>query len=209
MAAILDIRPAISIHASEAPSLVVDAVIVEAARQFCRETLAVRADHANIALAAADSTYPLTAPVGTELLDVVYAKVDGSEPLTKTTPRLMAQGDAAWETATGEPTHFYLDGDTLVVWPTPTAAATLRVRMALMPEIAASTLPDALTRHYEAALRSGALYRLLDMPRKPWTDKNEAKFHGGVFMNEIALAKHKAANEHQSGVARKTGYGGI
>lgn len=201
--------PAISIHAAEVPAAIAEAVLVEAAREFCRQTRAARADHAPITTTPGTRGYTLTAPANTELLDVISAKGTGSEPLIKTTPRLLQRDDIDWETASGAPTHYWLEANTLNLWPTPTGAGPVAARMAVMPALAATVVPDELARHYETALRHGTLARLLGMPRKPWTDRGESKFHEAMFLNEIAMATHKAANEHQVGVVRKTGYGGL
>lgn len=208
MAAMTNILPAVSIHAPEVPQVVMEAVYVEVAREFCRMTRAAQSDLTPVALVADTSTYTLTPPANTEIIDIATAKIAGKEPLRPMTRRQIQDYDPQWETRTGDPVAYILTGTSLRLWPTPSADASLNLRVVVMPNYGVSDIPNVLVQHYEVALRHGALARVLGMPRKPWTDKVESRYHSALFEYEVALATSKVAAEQLSGVIRETRYGG-
>jgi hypothetical protein len=61
---------------------------------------------------------------------------------------------------------------------------------------------------YRDTIVNGALFRLLRLPSKEWTDLAGAQVYGSLFNAGIIEADRRARNA-DAGVVRKVSYGGI
>lgn len=203
--------PDIRTHIPELPSFVADRELLRAAREFCEETRAWRAN-INVTTVASTATYTLSVPTNTELVDVIsMKKSDGSTPVVPRTFKWLDENLADWRTTTSDTANYYvLESNNVVrLVYTPAAAVTYNTRIAVKPTLSATTLDDVLVNKYREPLISGALGLLFMIPRKPWSDTNLAAFHTGMFNMAKAGARTEAAEEFQTGIPRKVKYGGL
>ena len=82
----------------------------------------------------------------------------------------------------GTPYAYYRPNpETLSLAPAAASQGTLSVTMYLAPLRTATTLPRMLYDLYWDAIEPGALWRLMKVPNRPWSDPNQAVFHKQEF----------------------------
>jgi len=215
MAALTVLVPDVLAEIPGIPSFVAERQILRATRLFTEETRAWRVN-LQLSVVATVAAVNLTAllPVGTELVDIVSMKnVGGGEPVHPKTFKWLDQNTSDWRGQTDIAARWYvLDGNNTVrLVPTPavTTAALYDVRVAVKPLLTATTIDDLLINKFSEPLIHGALAQLYQMPRKPWTDGGLAQFHLALFRDALPGARVEAAEEFQTGIARKVKYGGL
>lgn len=88
------------------------------------------------------------------------------------------------------PSRYYMQAmDQLQLYPVPDKAygKILFVHAALVPLPTATLLPDVAYTHHLDALQYGVLARLYRMPKKPWTDKQQAQDYERKYRQEIMI----------------------
>jgi hypothetical protein len=216
MANISEIIPDIRVHIPEIPSFVATRELLRAAREFCEETRAWRYSF-NLSTIANTATYDLISSAGltnVELVDVVSIKnTDGGEPVKGKTYYWLDANLSDWRSETAEEATWYvLDSNNtirLVHTPASTTANKYHVRMAVKPLLTSTAISDLIENKYDEYLIHGALSRLYLIPRKPWSDARLGAYHRDRFELSWPGARADAANEFQTGVARKVQYGGL
>jgi hypothetical protein len=95
--------------------------------------------------------------------------------------------------------------------PSPSESVDYYFRIAVKPtpDLALTEVADVVANKYSELLVHGAKSFLFMTPRKPWTDLQLAQYHEAVFQTGIPDARSEAADEFQTGVARKVKYGGL
>ena len=84
----------------------------------------------------------------------------------------------------------------------------LIVHVILKPSQKANSIQDRVADEYRDAIINGALFRLLRLPSKDWTDLGGAKVYGALFQDGIREAEVRGRNA-DTPIARKTKYGGL
>lgn len=210
MAAIETLYPGVLASAPSVPEVLLDRALLETARDFCRRTRYLRTQLDPISLVADTSSYALTLPTDTALVDIIGVTLNGSE-LTPKTVEQLRRADPDWEAATGTPDYYFREGSAdirLVGTPQADDADALVVRVALMPTLSAATIDDVLTDDHGEELVNGALFRLLKIPGKAWTDKGAADYYGALYESRIGEATHVADADRTMNVRRRVRYGG-
>lgn len=182
---VADLRPLVAIEVPGCLTSSIDLAILQAAREFCRRSGVWRAWLADIALQAAVSEYTPTPPADGEIVDYLFANIDGED--TDIFPEHeMDEFIVGWRTKTGSAVEAVIGRQaSVLVYPIPTASGeALSLRASIMPTRNATTLPDNLSR-WDEGLASGALARLKAMPGKGWTDREAVATHKDLF--EVAI----------------------
>lgn len=97
---------------------------------------------------------------------------------------------------TGTPYAFYRPNpETLSLAPAAASQGTLSVTMYLSPTRQATTLPRFLYDLYWDAIEPGALWRLMKVPNRPWSDPNQATFHKQEFERLIGSYSARAGKD--------------
>ena len=89
-----------------------------------------------------------------------------------------------------------------------TKALSTIVRAQLKPTQTSISADDELMSEYRDTIVNGALFRLLRLPSKDWTDFGGAQVYSSLFNEGIIQADRRARNA-DVGIARKVAYGGI
>jgi len=215
MGAVTTLVPDVQAEIPELPSFVAERQVLRAARIFCEETRSWRVN-IQLSVIATISTINITSllPTGTELVDVVSMKnTGGGEPIPARTYAWLDKNATDWRSETDLSAKWYVleDNNEIRLAPTPseTIAALYDVRVAVKPTLSATAIGDVVLNKHDETLVHGALGRLYAIPRKPWTDLNLATYHEGLFRAAIPAARSEAADEFQTGVARRVKYGGL
>jgi len=153
--------------------------------------------------------YDLEAPSGTAVQKILWITHEGKdlEPLTST---LLEQRIPKWREGNGVPEYYVQQGSALV-WlapiPTATGVSSTIVRAVLKPTHTSSACDDGVMNDYRDTIINGALFRLLRIPNKEWTDLQGAGVYGSLF-NEGTVNAERKARGADTGVARRVRYGG-
>ena len=100
-----------------------------------------------------------------------------------------------WRTDVNLPTRWSIDsGDTNVrLTLAPNAAGNLRIEAALKPTRASTTFPTWIFERYIEAIAHGAKGKIMTIPKKPYSDKDTAKYHMDMFNGLIGEARIRMA----------------
>lgn len=107
---------------------------------------------------------------------------------------------AGWQQQTGPAiqTYFMLTQSTLRVVPIPDDTCTdqLSLRFWMRPTDDAGQIDESLLLEYRMAIADGAKFRLMSMPKQPWSDPAMAAFYGRQFNGTLRLAYAAASKDY-------------
>ena len=194
MANIQDLYPYVMPAVQGCPTNLVKNALRHAINEFCEKTLIWRSSFAPMDLIKDQSTYTMTAPVGTVVEAPVYVSVHNNI-LRPTNIEDLDQTCSGWRLSSANtPLMYYVDNNSeLILVPTPSedAAGELSVEAALKMDLTSDTLPDWMFQNWVETLAHGALMRLHAMPGHVWTDANTVAYHKSKFRDGISRAKAK------------------
>ena len=155
--------------------------------------------------------YDLEPPSGTVVHEILWVTFDG-EDLEPTTTALIEQRKPKWRQTgyEGKPEYFIKQSPSmfyLVPVPNETKAGSVLLRAVLKPTHSSSSCSDDVMNDYRDTIINGALYRLLRVPGREWTDYPGAQVYGSLFLQGIADAESRALQK-ETRIARKVRYGG-
>tara|TARA_Y100001937_G_scaffold83397_1_gene112827 strand:- start:1256 stop:1798 length:543 start_codon:yes stop_codon:yes gene_type:complete len=152
--------------------------------------------------------YDFDVPTGTEVHQVLYMTEDGTD-MDPISPRSLELNYPDWRDRTGNP-HVYLQKTSTTFWvvPVPSGSRQIIASVALKPTRTSNNLDTNITNQYRDAIIYGALYRLLRIPNREWTDVGAAREYLAQFNNEIIQAELRARGG-DLGVKRTVKYKGI
>lgn len=166
--------------------------LINAAREFFRESAAWIYVVDDVDFAAGTYTYTLTPPDANSEILQIYSVESNGLPLTFKVER------PAGERETGTPRFWYADKAVLTLWPTPVEADTqVVIRSILIPTASTTVLPDVAASKYYEGILDGALARMYGHPAKPYSNPAYATYHLNRFRNAIGVA----AGERKTGGA--------
>lgn len=160
---------AVQMDAPGAPVSLVEAQLLSAAIEFCRESLIWSQAFADITTVQDQSAYAVADPTDARIVLLYGLTLSG----------------IAINPVFELPNQF-----DLVNAPNPDLL--IQGRMALIPARSATTLTDILYDQYHDALVSGALAKLLIQHAQPWGNPGMVEYHRGLFEQGMIDAKTKA-----------------
>jgi len=155
--------------------------------------------------------YDLEAPSGTTVHEIIWVTYNGVD-LEASTTALIEQRKPKWrlEGYQGTPEYFVKQSPSLfhlVPVPSATEVDSILLRVVLKPTYKSSSCDDDVMNDYRDTIVNGALYRLLRIPGREWTDYPGAQVYGSLFLEGLAVAEGRALQK-ETRVARKVRYGG-
>lgn len=166
----------------------------QAAKELCRDGWVWQADLDPISVVALQDEYAITAPSSDgDVYTIIQARLSGRTLEFRAWSDLRAMFPAHPDTAS--PGEAYLwsmsQPDTMSLYPVPetSVASGLLLRAVLVPTTDAAGIDERVSIDYEEELVWGALWRLMVMPEKPWSNIKLADFYGRKFKNSISLAR--------------------
>ena len=153
--------------------------------------------------------YDLEAPSGTSVQKIVWVShlSKDVEPINSS---LLEQRLPKWREGGGVPEYFIQQSASLF-WlapiPTTTSASSTIVRAVLKPTHTSQSCDDDVMNDYRDTIINGALFRLLRIPNKDWSDLQGASVYGQLFNQGVEDAERRARNA-DTGVVRNVRYGG-
>mgnify|MGYP001240423307 CR=1 FL=1 len=203
-------------YAPEVPGVTVDDHVLKSVREFCDKTLVWRQDLASRISVVADTyEYAVTAPTGTDVIGlhrVMYKQAGEDddqfgplEPMTEDGMDRTHQTGQWRYTEAKQPSKFlYAIGGNIRLIPIPTVASAsgLLITAYCKPLITATTVQDFFYTRYLDVIVKGAVYRLLDIPKKPWADIELSKMIEAEFNSMCGSASFE--NQYSGRTTRKT-----
>lgn len=156
-----------------------------ALREFCEETYAYQRDLDPIQIEGGIAQYDLDVDTGFEVTTIISAFI-GQWPVVPLAPH---QVRPTWASIPGR--YVQWDGTTVTLYPTPAVdgADPLVLRVALTPTLSATDMDDGFADEYGEEIANGAAYRLMSMPKQPFTDLNGSLVYKAAFGRAISGAR--------------------
>ena len=197
---------------SGCPDLLIENSVRASAIEFCERTGAYQIEMDPITTVANSYEYDLEAPTGTTVHKIMWVTFEGNdlEPVSTT---VLEQRKPKWrETGyTGTP-DLYVHQSTNTVWlvpvPNTTSSGSTIVRAQMKPTHTSTGCDEQIMNEHRDAVVNGALFRLLRMPGRDWSDISGAQIYGGLFGEAVVNAERRARHADE-GVVWRVNYGGI
>ena len=194
------------------PDTLIENNIRAAVIELCEKAAVLQAELDPVTTIAGIYEYDLEPPTDTVVHKIMWVVHDGKE-IEPISTNLLEQRKQNWRDAdnSGTPEYFVKTSQSLfwmVPVPNETKASSTILRVQLKPTQTSTTADDELMSEYRDTIVNGALFRLLRLPSKDWTDFAGAQVYGSLFAEGIAQADRRARNA-DAGIARKVAYGGI
>tara|TARA_S200000501_G_scaffold85564_1_gene78236 strand:+ start:1769 stop:2452 length:684 start_codon:yes stop_codon:yes gene_type:complete len=194
------------------PDSLIESTIRASAIDFCERTGAYQLELDPITTVANVYEYDLEAPTGTTVHKIMWVTFNGTS-LEPVTSELLEQRKPKWRDSNyyGEP-EYYVQQSGTSMWlapvPNVTTASSVIVRAQLKPTHTSTACDEQIMNEYRDAIVNGALFRLLRMPGRDWSDLQGAGIYSGLFAEAVVTAERRARHADE-GVVWKVNYGGI
>jgi hypothetical protein len=194
------------------PDTLIENNIRAATIELCEKAAVLQAELDPVTTVAGIFEYDLEPPTGTVVHKIMWVVYDGKD-LEPISTNLLEQRKPNWRDADnrGSP-EYYVKVSQSLFWMVPvpnvTQASSTILRAQLKPTQTSTAADDELMSDYRDTIVNGALFRLLRLPSKDWTDFAGAQVYGSLFAQGITEADRRARHA-DSGIARKVAYGGI
>jgi hypothetical protein len=190
------------------PDSLVEQHLRAATIEFCERSKAYILDMDPFNTISGVYEYDFDIPVGTEVHQVLLMTHDGND-MDPISPRSLELNYPDWRDKTGQP-HVYLQKTPTTFWivPVPSGSKQVIASVALKPTRTSNNIDTTISNQYRDAIIYGALYRLLRIPNKEWTDIGASQEYSFQFSIEAKQAELKARGG-DLGVKRTVKYKGI
>lgn len=203
MSAIDQLLPDIIQHVAGCPDVTAMAATVDALEELCRNAnVWVRETDVESVTAGSD-IYDLPLSSSEAITEVIDVYVDGGQIFPLSIPEL-GRTYQNWKTASGAPRHYFVDGSAIRLVPIPTADVTIQAGIAVKPTRTATQIDDRVYSSYWHTLIHGALYRLMALPKQPWTNPEMALFHRNEWRIGMDNARINVMKSNTTATTRVT-----
>lgn len=163
------------------PDMTALAYYKRALREFCEETYLYQIDVDPIELQGGIATYDLDVDTGFEVATIISAFI-GQWAIVPLAPH---QVRPTWASIPRR--YVQWDGTTVTLYPTPSEDGVdpLVLRVALAPLLSATDMDDGFADEYGEVIAAGAAYRLMMMPKQPFTDLAGSLTYKAEFKSAI------------------------
>jgi hypothetical protein len=194
------------------PDTLIENNIRAAVIEFCEKSEAYQQELDPVTTVANIYEYDLEPPPQTSVCKILWATHLGEE-IEAITTALLEQREPKWRDSNyaGRPKYFVKQNPStfwLVPVPNLTQVSSTIIRAVLKPTYTSTACDDGVMSDYREAIINGALFRLLRMPSKDWTDYAGAQVYGSLFNEGLVYAERKA-RQGDVRVSRKVAYGGV
>lgn len=226
MTAFADLVDEVLQDCAQAPEPLVERCVRNAVIAFCSRTLLLRKNLDPISIIADQYLYQLNPPADREIVHVHSAQIGEDKPLVEVSEDhfdlvwrdpVIIRSDSSrtdddgnvislgsdWRQYTqGRPSNYFIDRSEntyrmrLVGIPTDNLTDTMVVNVVLKPTRTATEVDDWLLNDNFQCLLHGAKARMMEMPKKPWSDAALSGFHGGKFEEMAEEARMKGQRSH-------------
>ena len=191
------------------PDSLIESTLRSATIEFAERSKAYVFDLDPITSISGVYEYEFDQPSGTDVHQILWMTYDGDD-LDPISPRSLELNYSDWRNKTSVP-QVYLQKTPNTFWvvPVPGSAVNngIQLSVALKPSRTTNNIDTTFSNSYRDGIVYGALYRLLRIPAKDWTDLRAASDYLSLFNQEIVQAELKARGG-DLGVKRTVKYRG-
>jgi len=178
--------PYIQPHVPGCPEIVIENHLQEAAAEFCAISEVWRFDIDKDFTSKSTSDYEIDVPNLSVLENILVLYVDGV-PCKRVSD---LHFDMPSTVANGRPTYFSLYQDTQIrFYPTPDGKYEFEGVGVLKPSLSATGVEDFIYETHGRSIACGAIYRLVAIPGKEWTNPELANYYKAEFYRHANNAK--------------------
>ncbi len=201
MGNIADIVPLVRPFVPQCPDPTIIDAVNRTARIFCNNTWYVRRN-VEFDTVANVSEYNITNADDLELIAIKAAQITGdSASVAPLTPVPLGSVYPAFAPAT--PLWYqFVPYNTLVLYPTPDTAYSVKLTLIVQPTTSTESLPDELINKWRDGIAAGARAWLSQLPGQSWTDFNVAQMQDNIFKAAISNAKAEVQRSYLPGAMR-------
>jgi hypothetical protein len=194
------------------PDTLIENSIRSAVIELCDKTEIYQQELDPVTTVANIYEYDLEAPSQTTVCKILWVTHEGNE-IEAITTALLEQREPKWRDSNyyGTPKYFVKQTSTtfwMVPVPSETKVSSTIVRAVLKPTYGSTACDDDVMSDHRDTIVNGALFRLLRLPSKEWTDFAGAQVYAALFNEGLVYAERKA-RQADVRVSRKVTYGGI
>lgn len=172
--------------------------IIESIIEFCEYSTIWRVEMYALSVIEGLNTYEIDLPTDTRLAKLISIRANG-KPVVAKTSEWMDDNVPNWRTRQGDTFNYYamIDHETIILDRVPkyTQIFALRGTLALKPHRAVTEVPTVLYEDWLRQISAGAKSKLLAIPKKGWTDLNQA----GICLGDFERGKAKGRREAEKG----------
>lgn len=193
MAALSSFYSSVRLYAQQCPDATIDKYLIEATREFCKESWYYQQTML-VNQVAGTQSYQIV-PSNNDEVHAIDAVQQEDQDLTP-----LDQHD--FDSNGREPIGYLFEPPNyLVISPNPTTSVAngLEVRLILLPPENATAIADSIYRNFKETIVSGALSKILKMQNEAWSNSSLADMKLQEFYVGIFNAKGQRARGFRSG----------
>ena len=191
------------------PDTLIENNIRAAVVELCDKASVYQAELDPVTTVSGLFEYDLEPPSGTSVRKILWATHQGKD-LEPTTTTLLEQRLPKWREDSGVPEYFIQQNSaTFILAPIPsvTIVGSTIVRAVLRPTHTSTSCDNDVMNDYRDTIINGALFLLLRIPNKDWSDMKGAAVYGELFSRGVDDAERRARNA-DTAIHRSVKYGG-
>ena len=191
------------------PDTLIENNIRAAVVELCDKASVYQAELDPVTTVSGLFEYDLEPPSGTSVRKILWATHQGKD-LEPTTTTLLEQMLPKWREDSGVPEYFIQQNSaTFILAPIPsvTIVGSTIVSAVLRPTHTSTSCDNDVMNDYRDTIINGALFRLLRIPNKDWSDMKGAEVYGELFSRGVDDAERRARNA-DTAIHRSVKYGG-
>lgn len=204
--------PEIAPHLYGCPDMVIANSIRASVIELCEKSNVYQSELEPLTTVSGIYEYDLEVPTSTAVHKVLWVTHDGKD-LEPITTSLLEQRLPKWrETDQASTPKYFLKQTSALLWlvpvPSTTTAGSTVIRAVLKPTHTSKSCDNDVMNDYRDTIVNGALFRLLRIPNRDWTDYKHAQTYSALFAQGMVDAERRARNA-DTGVSRSVKYGGM
>tara|TARA_Y100001937_G_scaffold126894_1_gene197401 strand:+ start:667 stop:1350 length:684 start_codon:yes stop_codon:yes gene_type:complete len=192
------------------PDTLVETNLRSSTIELCEKSKAYKVELDVITSISGVFEYEFDQPTGTDVHQILWMTYDG-EDMDPTSPRSLELNYPDWRDRTGTPEVFLqISPDLFYVAPVPSSTKTngFRVSVALKPSRSSNNIDTDFSTDYRDGIIFGALWRLLRIPAREWSDPRAAADYRNLFDEQVREAEARS-RAGDLGVRRLVKYKGV
>lgn len=189
MALISDLLPDVMLYVSGCPEILAEQKIRDAAIEFCNLSGYWQERLDSFETEADKDIYDIDGPTDSVIRHILTMTVNDEviEPSKVVDLDRRSQG---WRTRTDKPRRYILNSPTeLMLTPIPDDIYTISMYASLRPSNDATEIPDLLLAFQREVIAAGAIFKLMTIPDRQWTNMASAALFRQQFYRGVKQAR--------------------
>jgi len=166
---------------------------------FCKRTKVLRVDADPFYTVIGDSSYTLTPPTDTQIIDVLTLKYNDSVMIKPQLREELDRRSPNWQTLEGTPNSFLSTRPGEIVFDRiPQEVVVVRPFVAVKPSQTSQGVDEFIFEEFKKDIKHGVLAFLFSQPNKAYSNPALAAYHESAFERSIMSATRKSQAGYNS-----------